>query len=69
MKKLKFGLIGCGRISKKHFEAIAEIKNAEIIACSDILQERMDEAAQKYNISKKYPNYIDMFEMRTWTLL
>jgi len=62
MKKLKFGLIGCGRISKKHFEAIAEIKNAEIIACSDILQERMDEAAQKYNISKKYPNYIDMFE-------
>lgn len=62
MKKLKFGLIGCGRISKKHFEAISEIENAEIIACSDIIEERAKEAAKLYNVPKIYLNYIDMLD-------
>lgn len=34
MKKYKFALIGCGRISYKHINAINAIENAELIAVS-----------------------------------
>jgi len=62
MKKIKFGLIGCGRISAKHFEAVAEIENAEIIACADIIESRAKEAAEKYQINAFYKDYIEMLE-------
>jgi len=47
---IKIGLIGCGRISAKHFEAIAAQPDAECLACCDIIEERAREAAQKHNI-------------------
>ena len=62
MKILKFALIGCGRISQKHFEAISEIENAEIVACSDLIEERAKESAKQYNIPNVYLNYIDMLD-------
>lgn len=34
--KLKLGIIGCGRILKKHYEAISKIDKLEIIALCDI---------------------------------
>jgi len=60
MKEIKFGLIGCGRISQKHFEAIANIQNASIISCSDIIETRAKEACKKYDISTYYADYIEM---------
>lgn len=62
MKNVKFGLIGCGRISQKHFEAIDEIENAEVISCSDIIEKRAKEAATKYGIKCYYKNYIEMLD-------
>ena len=59
---IKFGLIGCGRISGKHFEAIAQIDNAEIIACADIIEDRALQAKEKYNINSAYNDYIEMLE-------
>jgi UDP-N-acetyl-2-amino-2-deoxyglucuronate dehydrogenase len=47
---LNIGLIGCGRISKNHFEAIAQQTDAQCIACCDIIADRAREAAEKYNI-------------------
>ena len=35
MKKYKFALIGCGRISYKHINAINAIENAELVAVCD----------------------------------
>ncbi|MEN6348178.1 MAG: Gfo/Idh/MocA family oxidoreductase [Syntrophomonas sp.] len=55
---IKIGLIGCGRISKNHFEAIADNPQIECIACCDILEERVRLAAEKYNI----PNWTTKFE-------
>ncbi len=38
--KLKFGIIGCGRISVKHIEAIVNNKDeAELVAIYDIIRE------------------------------
>ncbi|MBT3168612.1 MAG: Gfo/Idh/MocA family oxidoreductase [Candidatus Cloacimonetes bacterium] len=62
MNKIKFGLIGCGRISAKHFEAIAEIENANIICCADIIAERANDAAEKYQIPKFYTDYKKMLD-------
>jgi len=46
MEKLRLGLIGCGRISKNHFEAISQIPEAEYVAVADIIRERAEEAAK-----------------------
>lgn len=60
MKKIKFALVGCGRISKNHFKAIEEIKEAEIVACCDKIEERAVEAAKEYKIEKHYKDYKEM---------
>ncbi len=62
MDKVKFGLIGCGRISAKHFEAIAQIEDAEIIACADIIKARALEAAEKYKVKSVYKDYTKMLK-------
>ena len=62
MEKVKFGLIGCGRISAKHFEAIDQIEDAEIIACADIIKKRAMEAAEKYKVKSVYTDYTKMLK-------
>ena len=60
MKGIKFGLIGCGRISGKHFEAIAKIENAEIVACCDIIKQKAQTASEQYDIKTIYTDYKKM---------
>lgn len=49
MSKLKFGIIGCGRISSRHVEAIANnYKDAELVAVYDIVSENMDKIVEEY---------------------
>jgi UDP-N-acetyl-2-amino-2-deoxyglucuronate dehydrogenase len=62
MKKLKFALIGCGRISKNHFEAMSSIPEAEFVACCDIIKDRAEEAAQLYDIPSVYTDYREMLK-------
>jgi UDP-N-acetyl-2-amino-2-deoxyglucuronate dehydrogenase len=56
----KFALVGCGRISSKHFESIKEIEKAEIVACCDIIEERALSAAKEYQISAHFTDYEEM---------
>ena len=62
MNNIKFGLIGCGRISAKHFEAIAQIENAEIISCCDIIEKKAKETSEKHNIKTYYKDYKKMLD-------
>jgi UDP-N-acetyl-2-amino-2-deoxyglucuronate dehydrogenase len=62
MKKIRLGLIGCGRISKNHFEAVAQIPEAEYVAVADIVEKKAREASEAYNIPKYYSDYIEMLE-------
>lgn len=44
----KVAIVGCGRISKKHIDALGQLRSegrAEIIACCDIIHDRAAEAA------------------------
>ena len=59
MKKLKVGVIGCGRISIRHFLSIKAIEEVELVACCDVKKERADEAAENYGI-KAYYSYEEM---------
>ncbi|KNF09643.1 oxidoreductase, NAD-binding rossmann fold family [Gottschalkia purinilytica] len=49
MSKFKFAILGCGRISKKHAEAIANnYIEGELVAVCDIVAEKMDDTISKY---------------------
>ena len=57
---LRIGLIGCGRISRNHFEAIAAQPDAECVACCDILAERARESARLFGIPGWTRDYRDL---------
>ena len=59
MTKLRFAIVGCGRIFKKHFEAIRDIENAEIVAVADINTKKAKAAGEIANV----PHYLDYNEM------
>jgi UDP-N-acetyl-2-amino-2-deoxyglucuronate dehydrogenase len=70
MKKLRFAIVGCGRISYKHVEAlIANKKEAVLVATCDVIAEYAEAKKQEY-ITKLgedasvvvYTDYKDMLE-------
>ena len=56
---VKFAIVGCGRILKKHLEAIRDIEKAELTAVCDIVKEK----AQKAGTEAGVPWYTDYNEM------
>ena len=60
-RKLRVGVIGCGRISVMHFVSIGSISEVELVACCDIKKDRADSAAQEYGI-KAYTSYEEMLD-------
>lgn len=69
MGKLKFAIIGCGRISFKHVEGIVNnIDEAELIAVCDVIEERAVKKSKEYKKSiaqaepKVYVDYKKMLE-------
>lgn len=61
MKKLRVGVIGCGRISVMHLVPAAYLDEAELVACCDIKEERAVATAEKYGI-KAYTDYKEMVD-------
>jgi len=74
MNKLKFALIGCGRISSNHIKALLEnFEEAELTSVCDILRDKAKEKADEYlektknkNLTLKkptvYKNYQEMLK-------
>lgn len=62
MKKLGFALVGCGRISGKHVDALKNIDDAELVAVCDINAERAEKCASKAGLKKYYTSYDDMLK-------
>ncbi len=61
-KILNFGIVGCGRISRKHIEAIKEIKDANLVAVCDIKIEKAKKAAELYGNIPYYDSYDKMLK-------
>lgn len=61
-RKIKFALVGCGRIAANHFTAILEHKNdCEIVALCDIDQLKLDAACKKTG-AKGYSSLDEMLD-------
>lgn len=58
---LRFALVGCGRIAKRHSELLGlnQIENAKLSAVCDIDEQKAKKIAQQFNV----PYYTDMDEM------
>ena len=56
MKKIKVGIVGCGNISDIYLKNTTTVFNnvLDVVAVADIIPERAQEKAQKYNIPKVY---------------
>ena len=59
-RKLKVGLVGCGRISKNHFSSILKYQNElELVSVSDIDHTALENAKTDYHVK----GYLDLREM------
>lgn len=47
---LRIALVGCGRISRNHFEAIERVESLELAAVCDIVPERANAAADAHGV-------------------
>ena len=61
MKKIRVGVIGCGRISVMHLGSIKMLDDLELVAVCDIKKDRADEAASRYG-AKAYTSYMEMLD-------
>lgn len=61
MKKIKFAIIGCGRISYRHIEAITANSNAKLVALCDLKLDLAKERGRGLDI-KFYSDYNKMLE-------
>ena len=53
-RKAKFALIGCGRISVNHLDALKKANNAMLVAVCDIDEEKAKKAALENGLDKWY---------------
>ncbi|MEX2353823.1 MAG: Gfo/Idh/MocA family oxidoreductase [Gammaproteobacteria bacterium] len=59
-RKIRFGLIGCGRISPKHLEAITQHnENAELVSVCDLNEVALKQTSEQY----KVPGFRSLDEM------
>lgn len=66
---IKLGLIGCGRISKKHLDVVEQLSDrVKLVAVSDIVEEKAKEAADRFNVPY-YTNYLDMLDKEKMDLI
>lgn len=58
---VRFGLIGCGFISRKHLQALASCKDAQLTAISDLHVARMEETKEYYQSISGEPQTITCY--------
>ena len=57
-----FAVVGCGRISKKHLNAIKNNNKARLYAVCDIVKEKADRAKEQYNAEKAYYDFDELIK-------
>ena len=69
MDMVKIGIIGCGGIANgKHMPALKKLKDVEMVAFCDIIEERAQKAAKEYGVpgAKVFTDYKELLK-RIWT--
>ena len=61
MAKVRIGVIGCGAMGRGiHLPSLASIPDCEVCAVCDLVREKADAMAAKYNISRTYYLHTDL---------
>ncbi len=61
--KIKLGFIGCGIMGQcVHLPSFSKVKDAEIVAISDLQPKLVKFLADKWNIKKVYPSHLELIE-------
>ena len=58
-RPIRLALVGCGRISRNHFDAMAKVDGLELVAVCDAVAERAQAAAEQQRV----PAYTNLDEM------
>jgi UDP-N-acetylglucosamine 3-dehydrogenase len=61
---MNIGLIGCGRVAQLHLCAYKHIPEANVVAVSDINQDRAKAFAREYGIKEAFGDYAKILEMK-----
>jgi len=61
---MKIALIGCGRVADVHMLAYSYIKDANVVAVSDIDLRRAKIFADRYRVKRFFSNYADLLEIK-----
>lgn len=61
-EKVKFALVGCGRISVNHLKGIKEAPHAELVAVCDVVEEKARKAAEENGLAKWYADMEEMIK-------
>jgi len=58
---LKFAIVGCGRIAKRHSEllGLGQIKDAKLVAVCDVVKEKAEKIGRQFSV----PHFSDMHDM------
>ncbi|MCR6109462.1 Gfo/Idh/MocA family oxidoreductase [Bacillus sp. A301a_S52] len=59
--QLKFAIIGCGRIAKKHVASLMELNDTQIVSVCDLQRDRARKYGEKLGVPY-YTNYHDMLK-------
>lgn len=59
---VKFAIIGCGRISSNHLDAIKNAPHAELVAVCDIVEEKAKKTALENGLKKWYTDAEEMLK-------
>lgn len=63
-KILNLGIIGVGVVGRSHLQALANQKNARVIAVSDISEEALKIASERFKIEKCFRDYHDLLALK-----
>ena len=55
-KKIRVGIIGCGSVSGMYLPNLTKCPYAEVVSVCDIIPQKAQDAAKKYNIKNWYPH-------------
>ncbi len=61
-KRFGFGIIGCGNIGPSHANAINAVADAQLIAVTDIIEDKAKSFAEKFNVKCWYTDYQEMLK-------
>lgn len=64
-KQVKFALVGCGRVSPNHLDAIHNAPHATLVAVCDIDEEKAKKTAEENNLNSYYTDMETMIKMET----